>query len=557
MIASILIGLLVLLIVYWWASAGAWSAFLHMLCVVIAGALAFALWEPVAYLMVPTGFSDYALGTSLLGLFTILLVVLRLAVDRLVPANLQFPRAASFLVGGTFGLVSGVLTMGIFVIGCGFLQSSARVGDVEGWLRRSDVPKAPTIGNDGAPLMKLVQITTNFYGFLSWGSFTPWLGGGTLRTHHPDLARAALSLHRDSFNGGTGRTGIDPRAVSGLQVFDAGQAALDPGVGATTQPTIAVQFKVNQDGFDGNGQQFVLAASQAYLVGEGANGRATYAYPLAWKQSTESGEERMFFYNSPTNYATSVPGAGEASFTLLFPKNDLNGQKPRYVSLKGVRFPIQAIKSGGDALAVGGARPQEVKEDTGITALSSGIELPDPTWSLPNVLNSNDKGGLTLDGENYILSGEQRFDRKPSASVGEDLRIRGFKPAEGTRVVRVDCSATDGGVRLWPEVNEWVREAGAAAQDGRIALVDSKGVKYYAVGYAEDDGMYLMIKSSGGSAFRLRDVPIQTLGSNKKLLLYFRVPINTTLKYLALDTADGLRAVNTLNFPVPPKDALQ
>jgi hypothetical protein len=554
MIASIVIGLLVLLIAYWWANAGAWSAFLHMLCVVFAGVLAFALWEPLAYVLIPRGMADYALGLSLLGLFLGFLVVLRLALDRLVPANLLLPRVPNFMVGATFGLVSGVLTMGMFVLGCGFLQSTARIGDVDGWLRRSDVPKAPTIGSDNAPLLNLVGVTVEFYGFLSSNAYAPWLGGGSLRTHTPELTKTALSLYRDSYSGGTARVGIPPAAVSQLAVLELPPMPLDPGVGAAPVQAYAVKFNVGQDAFDGNGQQFVLSASQARLVGTGERGRATVARPSAWFQ--KSGDKAgMYFFNSPTNYATTTPGAGEGEFVLLFPKKDLEGQAPRFFELKGVRFPIAKVQAAAEALAdLMGSQGAEVKEDAGIEALASGIDMPDPTWSLPTTLNSNDKGGLTLDGDNYILDGEQRFDRRPTGSVGSDLRIRGFKPAEGTRIVRLDCSAVPGGTRLWPELNPWVRESGATAQDARIALVDANGVKYYTVGYAEDDGMWLNVKSGGGNPLRLRDVPIQTLGSNKKLLLYFRVPTGVVLKYLALDTKDGLRGVNSLNFPVTSKE---
>lgn len=555
MIASIFIGLMVLLIVYWWANAGAFSAFLHMLCVVVAGVLAFALWEPVAYMMIPRGMANYALGLSLLSLFLVILVVLRLVVDRLVPANLQLPKAANFIVGGAFGLVSGVLTMGTLVIGCGYLQSSVEIGGVSGWLRRSDVPKAPTIGSDNAPILQLVDVTGGFYGMVSAGAFSAWGGGGTVRSHYPELTKSSMSLHRDSYGSGMANVGINPNAVSKLVVADIGAVPLDPGVGAVPAGAVAVTFTVSQDAFDGNGQQFVLSASQARLVGDADGGRAATAHPSAWLQDSGQGP-RLYYFNSPTNYATTTPGAGEGQFTLLFPKAALESQTPKYFQLKGVRFPIAKVVAAADFMqtALAGGGGAKVVEDDGIAALATGIDTPDPTWSLPITLNSNDKGGLTLDGDNYILAGEQRFDRKANSIVGSDLRIRGFKPAEGTRVVRLDCSATSAGVRLWPELNEWVRNAGSEAQDARIALVDSNGTKYYAVGFAEDDGLWLNIKSAGGSALRMRDVPIQTLGSNKKLLLYFRVPIGVTLKYLALDGTEGLRGVNSLDFPIVSKD---
>jgi len=68
---------IVLLIAYWWLGAGALGGFLHFACVVIAGAIAFAAWEPVAYLLIAGPMGGYAKGVSLLGIFIVSLLVLR------------------------------------------------------------------------------------------------------------------------------------------------------------------------------------------------------------------------------------------------------------------------------------------------------------------------------------------------------------------------------------------------------------------------------------------------------------------------------------------------
>ena len=39
----------VLLIGYWWANQGVFSALLHLLCVIAAGVIALAFWEPLMY----------------------------------------------------------------------------------------------------------------------------------------------------------------------------------------------------------------------------------------------------------------------------------------------------------------------------------------------------------------------------------------------------------------------------------------------------------------------------------------------------------------------------
>jgi hypothetical protein len=528
-----------------------------MVCVITAGAIALGLWEPLAYMMLNAqGFNGYAFGVTLLGLFLVLLLLFRIAMDRLVPANLQPPKAASMVLGTAFGLVSGVLTMGLVIIGAGYIQSSVQIGDVAGYVRRSDEPKAPTIGSDNAYVLSLVNLTVNFYAHLSAGSFTPWLGGGPINIHQPELAKNSLSLYRDSYLEGQGRVGISPSSISGLQFIDAGDTALDPGVGAQAVPAYAVMFTVAQDAFDGNGQQFILSASQARLIGAGRNGVAKAVHPSAWKQNSGAGLT-TFYFNSPANYATSQPpGSGEATFVLLFPKAAFDQQDPRYLQLKGVRFKLPAVTTNAEGLAESSSTATaKIIEDPDANTLSSALVVsPDPTYSLPVTLNSNSKGNLSLDKDNYIINGSERFDRQSNSSVGSELRIRGFKPPEGTRIIRIDCSATEGGARLFPDVNQWVREAGAEAQDARVAVVDSDGNKFFATGFAEDDTQYLTVTSSGGRPLRLRDIPIQTLGAPKKLLLYFSAPNGAKLEYLALDTPTGLRVLNKLNFQVKIAD---
>jgi len=316
---------IVLLITYWWSNAGAFSAFIHFLCVVTAGAVAFGVWEPASYAMMGGDAGGYARGLVLLGTFIVVLVVLRLATDRLIPMNLTLPRAADVVLGGAFGVGSGVLTVGILTIGVGFLQSTVTIFDYTGWSRRSDVPTAPTIGSDDAYILGVADATAGFYAYLSWGAYTPWLGGGTINTHMPQLVRTAGSLYRDSFDEGMGKVALPPASVSKIELLDVPPVPLSGGVGAQPKAAWAVQFDVAQDAFDGAGQQFVLSASQARVIGDGKSGRANAVHPLAWMQEVKGSGMRPFFFNSPTSYATSVESKGDGSFVLLFAKDDLKG----------------------------------------------------------------------------------------------------------------------------------------------------------------------------------------------------------------------------------------
>jgi len=549
----------VLLIAYWWSNAGAFSALIHLLCVITAGALAFALWEPIAYAVMERGMDGHGKGIALAGTFIVTLAVLRFVTDKVIPMNLTIPRAADIVVGGLFGACSGVLSVGLVLISFGYFQSTVTIFDWTGWSRRTDVPIAPTFGSDNAPGLALVSATSGFFNYLSWGAYTPWLGGGTLGTHAPDLVRTSASLNRDSTSEGLGRIGIQPSAISGLKLLDVPSVALNAGVGTAPEAAWAVAFTVAQDGFDGGGQQFLLSASQARVIGDGKGGRnATVAYPLSWVQGVAGGGLKQFYFSSVSNVATSIPAQGEGSFVLLFPKSALNGQQPKFIEIKGARFRAPAAAPAGDILggvSTAAASDAGAEMDDDATNIDRLIEFPDPTYAIGGtVINSNDKGGLQLDKSNFIIGGEQKFPRNSSAAVSTDLRVRGFQVSPEQRILRLDARAVRGGVRIFPDLNQWIRTAGAEAQDARVAVVDESGAKYFAVGLVEDDGQWVFVKSMGGKPLRLRDIPIQPLGSGKKLYLHFRVPGGVNVRSLVLAASSGDRVVNTINLAVPARD---
>jgi hypothetical protein len=468
--------------------------------------------------------------------------------------NLTLPRAADTVIGGAFGLGSGLLSVGLLTIGIGHLQSTVTIGDYTGWSRRSDVPNAPAIGSDNAPILHVIDFTSGFFGYLSWGSYTPWLGGGTLDTHLPQLARTSGSLYRDSYSEGMGRVSIQPDAVSNLKLLEVAPMALSSGIGAKAVPAYAVQFTVSQDGYEGSGQQFVVGASQLRLIGDAKSGRGVGAFPLSWIQPARNGEPLQYFFNSPTSYVTSIEAQGDGTFTVLFGKDELKGQYPKYFEMKGVRFALPRAAMATDLLGTAASADSKPVEDPDATDVASRAEFPDVKYSIGStVINSNDSGNLTLDGSNYIIGGEQKFPRATTATVSSDLRVRGFQVSETQKILRLDATADRNGVRIFPDVNEWVREQGASAQSARVAVIDDRGAKYYAVGYVEDDGEWVLVKSLGGRPLTLRDIPIQAIGGGKKLTLHFRVPSDTKFVGVALVTPKETRIVNTLDV-TSPKD---
>jgi hypothetical protein len=546
---------IVLLIAYWWLGAGALGGFLHFACVVIAGAIAFAAWEPVAYLLIAGPMGGYAKGVSLLGIFIVSLLVLRMTADRLVPQDLQLPKGANMALGGLFGAASGVLSVGMLAIGCGYLQSTVSIGDFTGWSRRSDVPGAPTIGSDDAPILHVVDATAGFYSFLSGGAFSPWFGGGTIGTHAPQLGRSSASLYRDSYADGMARVGIQPEAVTELKLLDIAGAMLSGAVNAAPAPAWGVEFGVTQDGFDGNGVQFVISASQIRLVGDGKSGTAAVAHPVSWVQPDKEANLRQYYFNSATSYACSVESQGDGKFLALFPKDALRGQQPRFIELKGVRFRVPAAVASAAPVDDGSSRKAALIEDADATDISGDVDFPSPKYSIKGtVINLNAKGGLVVDGNNFIVGGEQKFPKSTTSSVSSDLQVKGFKIGEEECVLRLDATARRGSARIFPDLNPWISEAAAVGQAARVAVVDANGAKYYAVGYIYDDGEFVQVKSFGGSPIALRNIPVQSVGGNTKLTLYFRVPAETRIVGLVLSTPKEDRLVNTMSVSSPKKE---
>lgn len=118
-------SLLAVLVLTWvWVIRGFFSAFLHLLCVLAAGAVAFAVYEPLATLLltkapgrgVGTILRDTAHGVSLGMSFAIALALLRVTVDKLVPANLKFNDNVEYVGAGVCGLATGILTVGFVLM---------------------------------------------------------------------------------------------------------------------------------------------------------------------------------------------------------------------------------------------------------------------------------------------------------------------------------------------------------------------------------------------------------------------------------------------------------
>lgn len=532
MILNVLVVAAIGFIAYWWMSQGALSAILHCVCVMVAGALAFALWEPIVvnYLLTGGAFDNYAWGMTLSLVFAVLLLVLRVASDKLVPFDIPLQKYANMAIGAGAGIASGVLTVGILLIACGFIQGPVDLFEFTGYARD---PK-----NQGQPaqLAKLwvdaPRYTESFFASVSRGGLSP--GRGSFATNQPGLAQMALSLHKDTFKKGDARTTIPPESVTGLELV------FDPTGGSNGSGVYAVRFTVDTKAFDQG--QFILSAAQARLADASSNPRVMF--PRQFNQPMEDGSTRTYSFEDTGNFATTPPGQQSGTFVLLFdaPKSGpASGSSPRgemNFFLKGLRFSFKQFptESGGVARLTG--------SDAGLTAPAFDVTKEDGGFVFdaqdlvavintlrPVSLSTNDVKSLqfkTTDGGNFISGGTSTFPKGASVTISRNLVVKGFLCQPGTTIVMVDVSrGKERGMDIWGDRSPKVKEILSSAP---LELVDKRGKGFRPVGYVWERLSDVEISFEPTKPFATVDaLPSQPSSGENTLRLVFIVPLGSEI----------------------------
>lgn len=532
MILNVLVVAAIGFIAFWWMSQGALSAILHCLCVIVAGALAFALWEPIVvnYLLNGGAFDNYAWGMTLGLLFALLLLVLRVASDKLVPFDIPLQKYASMAVGAVAGIASGVLTVGILLIACGFIQGPVDLLEFTGYARD------PKNQGQPAPLAKLwvdaPRYTETFFASVSRGGLSP--GRGSFASSQPGLAQMALSLHKDTFKKGDARTTIPPESVTGLELV------FDPTGGSNGSGVYAVRFTVDTKAFDQG--QFILSAAQARLADASSNPRVMF--PRQFNQPMEDGSTRTYSFEDTGNFATTPPAQQSGTFVLLFdaPKSGpASGSSPRgemNFFLKGLRFTFKQfpIESGGVARLTGSdenlAAPalDVTKEDGGFVFDAQDLVAVINTLR-PVSLSTNDVKSLqfkTTDGGNFISGGTSTFPKGASVAISRNLVVKGFLFQPGTTIVMVDVSrGKERGMDIWGDRNPKVKEILGSAP---LELVDKRGKGFRPVGYVWERLSDVEISFEPTKPFATVDaLPSQPSSGENTLRLVFIVPLGSEI----------------------------
>ncbi|HEB60459.1 MAG TPA: CvpA family protein [Phycisphaeraceae bacterium] len=559
MILQLVVIACVALIAYWWAGQGALSALLHLVCVIAAGAVAFAVWEIVVIRgLFPMNEMFYTSGWSI-GLvlpFVITLAILRVISDKVVSSNITLNPNLDFALGGVIGAAAGIITIGIMVIGIGFAQLPAKFLGLQQYV--SDSSKG-NITKSASLWLPVDTLTEKFYDKVSLGAFA---SKSPLPQYEPDLA-AQANLIRMNYDNGKSKNSMQN-----------GDASVDRII-KVTAPNVQELFKYSsqdsrgwfyEDPWNGKinkGEEYIIVMSfkasareksgsmavgdaQFRLIIRNDEGDTKTVLPMAViAQSKSTGNPvGRFRFDSPELFIGSI--AGENQPTMGFEYIVPEGYKPVYMQARQLRLPLPMDKvetidvndrnrriADGSLFSTAGKK--YVQPDEFVTSNMKRITdigrggLINPNNSLGHrwSLLKDRLTGLKVNKDRLIISGRQRFALDIlKEQNNRTVAISRFYENPGEKLVQVNVSYTNNNPMAMPSPD---------SSNQVPLLIDSTGNQYTAVGYIyiERDQVEISYDISK-PILKLNDLPsISKSRTDQTLILLFSVRAGVTLERMS------------------------
>jgi hypothetical protein len=547
-IINLAIIVFLLAMMYMGSIQGLFSAFLHMMLVIAVGTLAFAIWEPLTLGLLIGRIPLMAWAVGLLVPFAILLVIFRMASDKLVPANMHFAGIVTNLGGAACGLVSGILTSGIVLIGVGLLPFSPDLGGFQpfGVAGRGQV----MLNEDGQLWVPVHSIAFNFYSGLSGGAFST---STPMRDYMPDLDDQ-ISLVR--LRGENTSIVAAPQAVNVTGLYIQDTTALTDGASPATATTLGGEFtqpgnrlvmvdtewSLTKNTYDGD-SAIRLSVSQIRLgirpIGLGGGGTQTIG-PVGFTKA--EGDQRLLYpFDADGVTAFGIGQTDTFAWVFLVPTD----QEPTFLFVRKLRLELpkgeDVVSDPQEVLAALGSPPvpETVEEGGGLTANAQTPGGPTKVGfregrnagtyaidvSIDNTfkaISKNTTSGLTID-EGLVRSGMGTA-RKSPTNIGQRNRVNAFEVPSHKLMVKVRVgpdkafSLLGGALKSAAELNE-------------ILLKDARGESWYVSAYVwvKENGDQEIKFDSIQSIRNAKLLPINQMGPKDELYLYFLVNKKTQL----------------------------
>lgn len=559
MIANLLVIVFLIAMAYWWGLQGFFSAFIHLIATIAAGAIAFALWEPLVHGFLFNRMPEYAWGVGLIAPFILAMVLLRLPLDFLIKKNVHFHQVINLIAGGFCGLLAGVLTGGLGLIALSYLPLGIAVGGYQP-LGIDPSGKVVEVGGLWVPVDRQAA---GFFAMLSGGSFN---AGAPLAEHRPELPDQAatfrLQRHYDP-NAALVATPPSvkvtaaashkspPPGLDGLTQDALGADAKRPG---HTVVAIETQWQATPGVFD-QGTLYLSPVQIRLATREGEFGNpATQLHPpVAFSRRLSTGR---------TQLTSVVPAPGQASRTvsgdtpdrIMAKSSDQQqtitwvfvipaAQQPQHLFARQLRLPLpdaadwtsesdKIVAMLGQAVAPpppdtpdgtqpDGGQTGEIGPREGIRAGNMPVQI-EATDRLPDMVSKNFMQGMNTR-DDAVISGNKDVP-KPTGSTSAALRVDRVWRPDHQRVVRVQI-ARDQATSLYGAS----RAAAASLQQPLIE--DNQGQTWQAIGYVwhKADGTQQININRDAPIQSARQLPIGEMAPDDELYLYFVVNANTRI----------------------------
>lgn len=577
MILSILSIAIVAGLAYIWMTRGFFSALLNLLCVIVAGAVAFALFEPLAYLllekapstgfMAPLGSSAWALGLGLP--FAVTLALLRVGIDKICGKNVGVKTPVNYAGGAICGGLAGIITAGIVVLSIGFLRLDADFMGYQPVQHGGD----SCLMRSSSLILPVDKITAGLYGMASETSLST---DTPLTKYYPSFADVPPTMRMNQGNG-AGKNVIQKKDFSINGWYSVGTdktpltALLSDAWTSKTQPVTDLDGKSFPNtsklyGFvveftsgakEKNGQ-VVLRAAQIRLVSESADeSEHIAAHPIAVVTRAQVAKINYarFRYDTRDLDIASVNGdsAPKMAFEFVVP----NGFHPIALYIKNVRYDIPANAKPPTEYPDVATRDAGIKDGTLLrttvdpeerapsgpgTGTTANRNEEDNTVSVQNflpgrrVIQDGSERGLGINFP-YVTEGRATYltaDMNPR-DIPKELKIDRFESTKDTVIVQVDVSLNGKSSILG-------KAAEAAEMTAAPYLVADDGQRFEAVGYWYEDRENIKVRYTVGEPIRAMQeltnegVAITKSRADQKLTLIFRPPINTTIVSFSIGT---------------------
>lgn len=591
MVFNLIVIGIVLACAWVWMSRGFFSGLLNMACVLVAGAIAFAFWEPLAYALLKAapdrGFLSFIGGTAwaiaLAVPFAVSLALLRVGTDALLPANAQVEPTVDYAGGIVTGACAGLVISGIVALSIGFLRLPP---DQFGY-------QPVAYGNQGN--IKKNQklwlpadlLTAKLYGHMSEASLAT---GSPLAKLYPDLNEAGSGM-RLSFSEGKARNTYKPTDITyqgRYALGEAGKGSVDnllndqwdankqrvetmtgEPVGSGHVEGFTVTF---ESGAKEKGGQVVIGNGQLRLICESDSGdemRTVYPHAVICQAESANPAAARFRYDSNNVFIASVGGASTA--TMAFEFAIPSGFKSKYLYVKNLRQDVEgepqykfadvaardaAIMDGRVIKGVKGAAVQRGSTSDARAPLDEsdehgGVQI---NRYLDYVIQRGEERGLTLNENNSIVDGEAAFEperlKRNNAAIDRALRVDRFTTREDTVVLKVDIVA---GRRT----SILGRSFDTALNVVPPVLVDSNGQQYEPVGYLYEDNQMIKIRFTPQQPMRgLSELPAPLSKSrpDQKVKLIFMVSQGVTIERFQIGPEVIMDWTRAPNKPIVLKD---